>query len=106
MKCATVDLLKHAAKTLEAEANAVGDNPLVFSDTWAVLSGGNLHAKPGAFAADIIAMVVCDIRALVERRMAMLVDSAISGVPAFLTPNLWPALRLHDAASDSSRPRQ
>ena len=80
------DLINNAARTLLTEANAVTDNPLVFTDTNEVLSGGNFHAEPVAFAADMLAMAVCEIGSISERRTAMLVDPALSGLPAFLTP--------------------
>jgi len=83
---ACLDLLRQAAGTLETEANGVSDNPLVFADTGEVLSGGNFHAEPVAFAADMIAMAICEIGSIAERRVAMLVDPALSGLPAFLTP--------------------
>jgi histidine ammonia-lyase len=83
---AALDLLRQAATTLGTEANSVSDNPLVFPDTDEVLSGGNFHAEPVAFAADMIAMALCEIGSLAERRLAMLVDPALSGLPAFLTP--------------------
>lgn len=83
---ACLDLLRQAAATLEAEANGVSDNPLVFTDTGEALSGGNFHAEPVAFAADMIALALCEIGSLSERRLAMLVDLALSGLPAFLTP--------------------
>jgi histidine ammonia-lyase len=83
---ASLDLLRHAARTLEIEANSVSDNPLVFAEDDTVLSGGNFHAEPVAFAADIIALALCEIGSLAERRIAMLVDPALSGLPAFLTP--------------------
>jgi histidine ammonia-lyase len=83
---AVLDLLRHAAVTLHTEANGVSDNPLVFADPPEVLSGGNFHGEPVAFAADIIALALCEIGALAERRIAMLVDPSLSGLPAFLTP--------------------
>ncbi len=83
---ACLDLLRQAAATLKEEANGVSDNPLVFTDTGEVISGGNFHAEPVAFAADIIALAICEIGSLAERRIAMLVDPALSGLPAFLTP--------------------
>jgi histidine ammonia-lyase len=83
---AVLDLLRQAGETLGAEANGVSDNPLVFSDTSEVISGGNFHAEPVAFAADMIAMALCEIGSLAERRIAMLVDPTLSGLPAFLTP--------------------
>jgi histidine ammonia-lyase len=83
---AALDLLRQAATTLAYEANGVSDNPLIFPDTDEALSGGNFHAEPVAFAADMIALAICEIGSLAERRVAMLVDPALSGLPAFLTP--------------------
>lgn len=87
---ACLDVLNHAADLLETEANGVSDNPLVFPGQNGApddsLSGGNFHAEPVAFAADMIAMALCEIGSLSERRIAMLVDPALSGLPAFLTP--------------------
>lgn len=83
---AVLDLLRQAAGTLLTEANGVSDNPLIFADTDEALSGGNFHAEPVAFAADMIALALCEIGSLAERRVAMLVDPALSGLPAFLTP--------------------
>lgn len=83
---ACLDLLRQAGTTLEIESNGVSDNPLVFAETGEVISGGNFHAEPVAFAADMIAMAICEIGSLAERRIAMLVDPALSGLPAFLTP--------------------
>jgi histidine ammonia-lyase len=83
---ACLDLLRGAANTLEREANAVTDNPLVFPGG-IVLSGGNFHAEPVAFAADQLALAVAEIGALAERRIALLVDPKMSGLPAFLVEN-------------------
>ena len=83
---AILDLLRQAGTTLVTEANGVSDNPLIFSETDEALSGGNFHAEPVAFAADMIAIALCEIGSLAERRVAMLVDPALSGLPAFLTP--------------------
>ena len=83
---ACLDVLRQAADTLETEANGVTDNPLIFAEDDTALSGGNFHAEPVAFAADMIALAVCEIGSLAERRIAMLVDPALSGLPAFLTP--------------------
>jgi histidine ammonia-lyase len=83
---ACLDLLRQAAATLETEANGVSDNPLVFAAEDEVISGGNFHAEPVAFAADMIALALCEIGSLAERRVAMLVDPVLSGLPAFLTP--------------------
>ncbi len=85
---ACLDLLRQAAATLRDEANAVSDNPLIFPEDDAALSGGNFHAEPVAFAADMIAMAICEIGSLAERRISLLVDPALSsGLPAFLTPS-------------------
>ena len=84
---AVLDLMRNAATTLVVEANGVTDNPLVFADTGEVLSGGNFHAEPVAFAADQLALAVAEIGALSERRIAMLTDGTISGLPAFLSAN-------------------
>jgi histidine ammonia-lyase len=78
--------LRQAATTLSIEANGVSDNPLVFAESGEVISGGNFHAEGVAFAADMIAMALCEIGSLSERRIAMLVDPALSRLPAFLTP--------------------
>jgi histidine ammonia-lyase len=83
---AALDVLRQAATTLLIEANGVSDNPLIFADDDSALSGGNFHAAPVAFAADMIALAVCEIGSIAERRIAMLVDPVLSGVPAFLTP--------------------
>jgi histidine ammonia-lyase len=83
---AALGVLRQAAATLGVEANGVSDNPLVFAEAGEVLSGGNFHAEPVAFAADMIALVLCEIGSIAERRVAMLIDPALSGLPAFLTP--------------------
>ena len=83
---AALDVLHQAASMLATEANGVSDNPLIFPDTDEALSGGNFHAEPVAFAADMIALAICEIGSIAERRIAMLVDPVLSGLPAFLTP--------------------
>ncbi|MGZ5854758.1 MAG: histidine ammonia-lyase [Xanthobacteraceae bacterium] len=83
---AALDVMRNVAATLEIEANGVSDNPLIFADTQEALSGGNFHAEPVALAADTLALAACEIGSLAERRIAMLVDPALSGLPAFLTP--------------------
>ncbi len=98
---ACLDILRQAARTLEIEANAVTDNPLVLSDGRAV-SGGNFHAEPVAFAADQIALAVCEIGAISQRRIALLVDPALSfGLPAFLArkPGLNSGLMIAEVTS-------
>jgi len=81
------DVIAQAARTLLIEANAVTDNPLVFTDTGDVLSGGNFHAEPVAFAADTLALAIAEIGAIAERRIALLIDSSVSGLPPFLVDN-------------------
>ncbi|MEH6461049.1 histidine ammonia-lyase [Chitinimonas sp. JJ19] len=81
---ACLDQMRHAANVLLREADAVSDNPLVFPDTNEVLSGGNFHAEPVAFAADNLAIAVSEIGALAERRIALLIDATLSGLPPFL----------------------
>ena len=83
---AVLDLLRQAGVTLATEACGVSDNPLVFPEGPDVLSGGNFHAEPVAFAADMIALALCEIGSMAERRIAMLIDPGLSGLPAFLTP--------------------
>jgi histidine ammonia-lyase len=83
---AVLDLARHAAATLGTEANGVSDNPLIVADSDEALSGGNFHGEPVAFAADMLAIATCEIGSLAERRVAMLIDPALSGLPAFLTP--------------------
>ena len=98
---ACLDLLRMAARTLEIEANAVTDNPLVLSDD-SVVSGGNFHAEPVAFAADQIAIAICEIGAIAQRRIALLVDPALSyGLPAFLArkPGLNSGLMIAEVTS-------
>ena len=82
---ASLDLLVNAARTLTIEANAVTDNPILFPDSEEVISGGNFHAQPVAFAADIISMALCEVGSISERRTSVLVDPNMSRLPAFLT---------------------
>ena len=79
---ACLDLLVQAGRTLEIEANAVTDNPILFGEE--ALSGGNFHAEPVAFAADMLAIALCEIGSISERRTAVLVDPKMSGLPPFL----------------------
>jgi histidine ammonia-lyase len=83
---ACLDQMRYATEVLMREANAVTDNPLVFADGATLLSGGNFHAEPVALAADALAVVIAEIGAITERRIAMLVDTVASRLPAFLTP--------------------
>lgn len=84
---ACLDQLRHAARVLLCEANAVTDNPLVFPEDGAMLSGGNFHAEPVALASDAMANAIAEVGAIAERRVGMLIDANISRLPPFLTPN-------------------
>jgi histidine ammonia-lyase len=84
---ACLDLIRNCSVTLGIEANAVTDNPLLFTEAGEVLSGGNFHAEPVAFAADTLALALAEIGSLSERRTAVLVDPKMSGLPAFLVEN-------------------
>jgi histidine ammonia-lyase len=81
---ACLDLMRNAARTLEIEANAVTDNPIVFPEEDEAVSGGNFHAEPVAFAADMLAMALCEVGSISERRTAVLIDPKMSGLPPFL----------------------
>ena len=81
---ACLDLIRTVAATLRIEANAVTDNPLVFAESGEVLSGGNFHAEPVALAADVLALAIAEVGALAERRIALLIDETLSGLPPFL----------------------
>ena len=82
---ACLDQMRYAAQVLVREANAVTDNPLVFDGL--MVSGGNFHAEPVALAADALAVAIAEIGAITERRIAMLVDTVVSRLPPFLTPD-------------------
>ena len=83
---ACLQQIRDAAKVLLIEANAVSDNPIVFSDD-DIISGGNFHAEPVAMAADNLALALAEIGALSERRTALLMDSHLSHLPPFLVNN-------------------
>ena len=82
---ACLDQLRHVARVLLIEANAVTDNPLVLADTGEMVSGGNFHAEPVALAADGCALAIAEVGAIAERRIAMLIDASVSRLPPFLT---------------------
>ena len=85
---AAMDVLRMAARTLEVEANAATDNPLVLATSGLIVSGGNFHAEPVGFAADMIALALSEIGAIAQRRVALMVDPTLShDLPPFLTPN-------------------
>ncbi|HRI74564.1 MAG TPA: histidine ammonia-lyase, partial [Fimbriimonadaceae bacterium] len=81
---AALDFIAPAAQVLMREANAVTDNPLVMADTGEVISGGNFHAEPVALTADSLAIAVAEVASLSERRIALLIDAGLSGLPPFL----------------------
>ncbi len=85
---AAMDMLRMAARTLEIEANAATDNPLVLTEAGLIVSGGNFHAEPVGFAADMIALALAEIGAIAQRRIALMVDPTLNhDLPPFLTPN-------------------
>ncbi|WP_298855392.1 histidine ammonia-lyase [uncultured Paracoccus sp.] len=85
---ACIDLLWQTARTLEIESNAATDNPLVLVGADRIVSGGNFHAEPVAFAADQIALAIAEMGAIAQRRIALMVDPALShDLPPFLTPD-------------------
>ncbi|MBN8410940.1 MULTISPECIES: histidine ammonia-lyase [Halomonas] len=84
---AVLDQLRHAARILDIEANAVSDNPLVFADSGDILSGGNFHAEPVAMVADNLALALAEIGALSERRISLMMDTHMSRLPPFLVDN-------------------
>src|SRR5258708_16272920 len=83
---AVLDHISFNARTLRMEAKGVTDNPLVLTDTGEILSGGNFHAEPVAMAADGLAIAAAEIGAVAERRIALLMDTVLSGLPPFLVP--------------------
>ncbi len=84
---ACLQQIRNSAETILVEANAVSDNPLVFADEGDIISGGNFHAEPIAMAADNLALAIAEIGSLSERRMALMIDSKLSGLPPFLVDN-------------------
>ncbi len=85
---AAMDVMRQAARTLEVEANAATDNPLVLTEAGLIVSGGNFHAEPVGFAADMIALALAEIGAIAQRRIALMVDPTLShDLPPFLTPD-------------------
>ena len=85
---AAMDVLRMAGRTLEIEANAATDNPLVLVGADMIVSGGNFHAEPVGFAADMIALAIAEIGAIAQRRVALIVDPVLSfKLPPFLSPN-------------------
>ena len=84
---ACLEQIRYAARLLETEANAVSDNPLVFAEDDVILSGGNFHAEPVGMAAEALALAIAEMGAISERRIALLVDQHLSGLPPFLVEN-------------------
>ena len=101
---ACLDQMRHSARILRIEANAVTDNPLVFANDGSMISGGNFHAEPVALAADGMALAIAEVGAIAERRIAMLIDASVSRLPPFLVP-MWAEQRLHDRPRHRRRPR-
>jgi histidine ammonia-lyase len=79
---ACLEQMRYAARVLEVESSAVTDNPLIIGEE--ILSGGNFHGEPIALAADALAVAIAEIGALSERRIALLIDPSLSGLPPFL----------------------
>ena len=100
---AALDILRHAAATLRTEANGVSDNPLICADPPEALSGGNFHGEPVAFAADIIALALCEIGAIAERRIAMLIDPGIVATAGVPDTEPGVAFRVHGPAGHRRR---
>src|SRR3989454_9389396 len=84
---ACLEQMRYAAHVFQIEASAVSDNPLVFPQGDEIVSGGNFHAEPVALAADALAVAIAEIGALAERRIALLIDPTLSGLPPFLVPH-------------------
>jgi len=92
---ACLQQMRYAQEILVVEANGVSDNPLVFVEsdsdgntaTGDILSGGNFHAETVAMAADMLAIALSEIGALSERRMSLMIDTHLSGLPPFLVEN-------------------
>lgn len=79
------DAFEHVRRVLEIELNSATDNPMVFTDG-RLVSGGNFHGAPIAVVFDYLAAALTDLASISERRQARLVDAALSGLPAFLSP--------------------
>jgi histidine ammonia-lyase len=85
---ASRDLLDYIDYTVSTELNAATDNPLVLVDQEMLVSNGNFHGQPLAFALDALAMAVSELASISERRIERLVNPSLSeGLPAFLTPD-------------------
>jgi len=79
------DALSYVLATVSVEMNSATDNPMVFTETGELLSGGNFHGEPVAIAADVLSIAAAELGAISERRIERLVNPALSGLPAFLT---------------------
>lgn len=82
---ASRDAIAFAGRTIAIEINSATDNPMVFSDSGELLSGGNFHGEPVAMACDFLKIAVAELGSISERRIERLVNPALSGLPAFLT---------------------
>jgi histidine ammonia-lyase len=81
---ASIDAAHYARRVLEIEMNAATENPLIFSDTDQIISGGNFHGQPVALTMDFLAIALSEIANISERRIERLVNPHLSGLPAFL----------------------
>ncbi|MCA9522767.1 MAG: histidine ammonia-lyase [Myxococcales bacterium] len=85
---ATRDVVDYVGRVVAIEVNSATDNPLVLADG-SVVSGGNFHGQPLAFALDFLAIAVAELANIAERRIEQLVNPHLnSGLPAFLTPEV------------------
>jgi histidine ammonia-lyase len=81
------DALNYVISKLNIEINSVTDNPIIFPDDDAAISGGNFHGQPVALAFDFLGIAIAEIANACERRIERLVNPQLSGLPAFLTPH-------------------
>jgi len=82
------DAIEYASRVIEVELNSANDNPLVFTEDEAILSGGNFHGQPIAIVLDLLAIALATVGNLSERRITRLLDPKLSsGLPAFLVPS-------------------
>lgn len=83
---ASRQVLTYVKEKLFIEINAATDNPLIFAETGQVISGGNFHGQPIAFAMDFLGIGMSELANVSERRIERLVNPSLSGLPAFLSP--------------------
>lgn len=83
---ASRQVLQYVKEKLLIEVNSATDNPLIFAETGQVISGGNFHGQPIAFAMDFLGIGMAELADVSERRTERLVNPQLSGLPAFLSP--------------------